>query len=317
MDITDAVAAGEGIEVFDLDAMQLQSVPLRARRVLVRLERATVVFHTTNVPLTTRTRVLDGLLVYTTFGPHTDATANGLRLRPDVMLAAGPGAEARIVTNAGYESLALLMQPDELRTHLAVRQRERDLQIPSGVQTLHAEAGKLRALYAWGKRLIDTAVRQPELFDEHPEERTAAHLELIENLLATLGNAGEVDAERSDRTRRAYSRIVKLAEEHALSRIGERLFVTDLCRAAAVSERTLENAFNEIMGMSPMTFLVRLRLHRVRKALIAGTQGSTTVSAEAMKWGFWHFGEFSRAYKACFGEAPSETLRKKAVEPST
>jgi transcriptional regulator GlxA family with amidase domain len=33
------------------------------------------------------------------------------------------------------------------------------------------------------------------------------------------------------------------------------------------------------------------------------------VSAIALDWGFWHFGEFSRAYKACFGEAPSQTLR--------
>jgi AraC-like DNA-binding protein len=34
------------------------------------------------------------------------------------------------------------------------------------------------------------------------------------------------------------------------------------------------------------------------------------VSAEALRWGFWHFGEFSRAYKKCFGELPSETLRR-------
>jgi hypothetical protein len=32
-----------------------------------------------------------------------------------------------------------------------------------------------------------------------------------------------------------------------------------------------------------MTYLVRLGLHRVRQALLAGTQGSTTVSAEALE----------------------------------
>lgn len=26
--------------------------------------------------------------------------------------------------------------------------------------------------------------------------------------------------------------------------------------------------------------------------------------------GFWHFGEFSRAYKNCFGEVPSRTLKE-------
>ncbi len=37
--------------------------------------------------------------------------------------------------------------------------------------------------------------------------------------------------------------------------------------------------------------------------------GSTTVSVEAFKWGFWHQGEFSRFYKTAFGEVPSETLK--------
>jgi transcriptional regulator GlxA family with amidase domain len=63
--------------------------------------------------------------------------------------------------------------------------------------------------------------------------------------------------------------------------------------------------------LSPVTYLARLRLHRVRQALLAARHGSTTVTAEAINWGFWHFGEFSRAYKECFGELPSETLRRK------
>jgi len=68
----------------------------------------------------------------------------------------------------------------------------------------------------------------------------------------------------------------------------------------------------------PVAYLTRLRLHRVRQALLAATHGSTTVSAVALDWGFWHFGEFSRAYKGCFGELPSDTLRRKpsAAEPS-
>jgi hypothetical protein len=38
---------------------------------------------------------------------------------------------------------------------------------------------------------------------------------------------------------------------------------------------------------------------------------ATTAAAAAVEWGFWHFGEFSRAYKECFGELPSETLRRR------
>ena len=94
--------------------------------------------------------------------------------------------------------------------------------------------------------------------------------------------------------------------------------MTDLCQAAGVSERTLQYAFKEVMGMTPVAYLTRLRLHRVRQALRAATHCTTTVTAEALRWGFWYFGDFSRAYRECFSELPSDTLRRKpraAPEP--
>ncbi len=95
-----------------------------------------------------------------------------------------------------------------------------------------------------------------------------------------------------------------------LSQVDAHLYVSDLCKAAGVSERTLEYAFKDVMGLTPVAYLIRLRLHRVRQGLLAATQGTTTVSIEALRWGFWHFGEFARAYKDCFGERPSDTLRR-------
>jgi transcriptional regulator GlxA family with amidase domain len=152
------------------------------------------------------------------------------------------------------------------------------------------------------------------LFNERKKERVAAQIELLETLLTTLDVANDFEPTRSDRTRQAHSLLVKLAEDYALSHTGEHLYVSDLCRVAAVSERTLEYAFKEVLGMRPVNYLIRLRLHRVRQALLAATHGSTTVSAEALNWGFWHFGEFSRAYKECFGELPSDTLRRPPAE---
>jgi AraC-like DNA-binding protein len=314
VEITEPTAAGAGIELLDLNVMQLQSRPLRARRVIVRLESAAVVFHSTNLRLRTRTRVLERRMAFSTFGPQTEGTANGLPLRSGVLLVAPPETEVQIVTNAGYESVAFLVPPEDIRAHLAAREREADLRLPQGMETLQASGEKVRALFDLGKRLVDTATRQPDLFNRHRDERVAADVELLETLLATLNETGGFEADRSDRTRQAQSRIVKAAEDCALSKAGDRLYVSDLCRAAAVSERALANAFREIMGLTPMAYLVRLRLHRVRQELLAGTQGTTTVSAAALKWGFWHFGEFSRAYKTCFGEPPSETLRRKPRE---
>jgi AraC-like DNA-binding protein len=273
------------------------------------------VYHSTNVRVCTRTRVRQDLLAYVTFGARARGTVNGLSVRPGLMLAVAPGTEASFVTESDWESVAVLLAPAVVRTHLAARQSEREFHLPDGVEALQVEPGQVRRLFDWGKRLAQTGALAPALFNDLKEERLAAEVDLLETLLATLRGASDLGPSRSDLTRQAQSRIVKAAEAYALSNAASRLYVTDLCRATAVSERTLEYAFKEVLGLTPMAYLVRLRLHRARKALLAATPRSTTVSTEALKWGFWHFGEFSRAYKACFGEAPSETLQRKAVEP--
>jgi AraC-like DNA-binding protein len=314
VEIDDPAMAGEGIDVLDLEAVQLQSMPLRVRRVVVRLDACTVVYHSTNARLRTRTSVREDRIAYLTFGPRTRGSVNGLPVLPGLMLAAEPAAESSFVVDPGYEGIAVLVREQDICEHLAVRGRAADFRRPSGVEVLQVKAERVHALYDGGRRLVDIALREPRRFDEGRKERAAAQVDLIETLLATLDTASDFEPTRSERTRQAHSLVVRAAEDHALSRAADPVDVTDLCRAAGVSERTLQYAFRAVTGMTPFNYLVRLRLHGVRRALLAATQASSTVSAEALKWGFWHFGEFSRAYKACFGELPSETLRRSSGE---
>jgi len=314
-ELDDPTAAGASIELLDLDVLQLHAMPFRARRVIVRLEDVAVVFHSTSLRVRTHTSVRGGLVAYVAFGPHASGTVNGLPVRPGLVLAAEPGAEASFVSDAGWESITFLVPPQEVIAQLTARQRGSESRLPHGVQMLQVDGRRGQQLFGWGKRLVNTAARQPALFNERREERLAARVELLETLLATLGDAVDREPGGGDRGRQAQSLIVKTVERYALSRVDEPLYVSDLCRAAGVSERTLEYAFNEIMGLTPVAYLIRLRLHRVRRALLAATQGSTTVSAVALDWGFWHFGDFSRAYRECFGELPSETLRRKPDSP--
>jgi AraC-like DNA-binding protein len=315
IDITEPTAVNAGIELLDQEAVQLQSLPLRARRVIVRLGTAAVVFHSSNLRIRTHTSAHKGLLAYVTFGAQARGTVNGLPVRPDVMLVAAPETEARFVVDAGWESVTLMLPPEDIRAQLAARQRESEFSVPQGLATLRVRADKCRGVFDWGKRLVETAAREPALFDERKTVRDAARAELMETLLATIGAASDFEPTRSEQTRQAHSLVVKTAEEFAVSHVGDHLHVSDLCNAARVSERALEYAFREVMGSTPVTYLIRLRLHRVRKVLLAATHGSTTVSAEALNWGFWHFGEFSRAYRDCFGELPSDSLRKMPAEP--
>lgn len=309
-EISDPTLTNTGIELIDQDAVQLQSTPFRARRVTVRLEAAAVVYHSSNLRARTHTSVREGWLAYVTFGPKASGTVNGLPIRPGLMLAAEPATEVRFVVDAGWESLTFLVPPQDISEHLAARRREAEFRLPRGVELLQADPERVRELYDWGRRLTDTAEQMPELFDKHMPELGVVRVELFETLLATIGGANDFAPRRRDRTLQAQSRIVRTAEKYALSHIADHVYVSDLCRVTAVSERTLECAFRDIMGLRPMAYLIRLRLHRVRQALLAATPGATTVSATALDWGFWHFGEFAGAYKDCFGELPSDTLRR-------
>jgi AraC-like DNA-binding protein len=311
-EITDPAIAGQNFELADLDALQLTSaVPFRARRVVVRLEGGAVVYHSTNHRIRARTQALGGRLAFATFDARARGTVNGLAIHAELVVAVEPETEIVIVTDVGYESITLLVPPAEIRTHLRDRGREDDFHSPKGAERLQADGAMVRRLFDWGKKLVDTAARQPALFNDRKDERAAVQVEMVETLLATLGAARGFEPARTDHTRQSQTLVVKAAEDYALSHAHDRVYVTDLCRAAGVSERSLEYAFKEVMGLTPMAYLLRLRLHRARQALLAGTHGTTTVSAVALDWGFWHFGDFSRAYKDCFGELPSDTLRRK------
>jgi AraC family ethanolamine operon transcriptional activator len=214
------------------------------------------------------------------------------------------------VAEGGWESFAILLPPAEVIEHLLARKLEAATCVPQGTELLQVDPVQADALFLWGKRLVDMAVRQPGLLEESGRERLNVRHELLERLLATLRVAAERGHGQINRTREERSRIVRVAEDYALAHIDDQVYLSDLCKAADVSERSLEYAFKAVMGMTPMAYLTRLRLHRVRQKLLAAPRDSTTVTAEALNWGFWHLGEFSRAYKDCFGETPSETLRR-------
>jgi len=313
-DLTEPARSGETLEVADWDLVKLASPDLRARRVIVRLDGAMVVYHRTNLRVRTRTTITQGLVGYGTCGPGgPGSSVNGRLLRPGMMYAAEAGAQMAFVVEPGFESVFAAFTPDELKAHFKGRHRESRLSMPRGSEILQRDPASVRRFFTRGKRLITAAERRPELFNDRRETRVTAQVELLEALLAALGATTDFKPPRQDGTRSAQSRIVKSAEDYALAHMGDRLYVTDLCKAAGVSERSLEYAFKGIMGMTPMAYLTRVRLHRVRQALLAASPGSTTVSVEALNGGFWHFGEFSRAYRDCFGELPSETLRRAAT----
>ena len=103
--------------------------------------------------------------------------------------------------------------------------------------------------------------------------------------------------------------IVQQAEAFLRAHMGESVPLERLCRVIGVKERTLRNAFYEVRGMSPKRCLVRQRLHGARHALRGAGLKKGIVTSVATDYGFYELGRFAGAYKAVFGETPSETVR--------
>ncbi len=310
-DLTDPATAGKGFEILDQDIVKLESKPLDAKRVVIKLEKSTIVYHSTRHRVCTYTKIPPGVTVFTTFGPASKGTLNGLTLSPQSLVASQSGAAAELVVEAGYESIACIFGPEELSRYFKLLNRDSVSYMPEGVQILQPNSPELRYFFKLGKNLIDAAVEEPAMFNDNPQLQAMAHTDLLEALIQTLNTAEYAKPSRHEQTKQNYSNIIRNVQDYVMGNQSGRIYMADLCIASKVSERTLQVAFQKIMSMSPITYLTQLRLHHVRKELCGDNDLSLTVSSIALKWGFWHFGEFSKAYKKYFGELPSYTLKNK------
>jgi transcriptional regulator GlxA family with amidase domain len=103
--------------------------------------------------------------------------------------------------------------------------------------------------------------------------------------------------------------LAREAEAWLRQNLTEPLTIADLCQAVQTSERTLHSTFRERLGTTPKLHLKALRLEAARRELQRGAPG-TRITDVALNWGFLHFGWFSHDYRRCFGETPSDTLRR-------
>jgi AraC family ethanolamine operon transcriptional activator len=107
----------------------------------------------------------------------------------------------------------------------------------------------------------------------------------------------------SDRYREMIAQLDQLIQTTPSAPLYSKTMASHL----GTSVRTLQAASQLVNGMSLHRYLRLRRLSAVRRELIAG---KTTVKAAAFSNGFWHLGDFSRAYKEAFGELPSETRER-------
>jgi AraC-like DNA-binding protein len=141
---------------------------------------------------------------------------------------------------------------------------------------------------------------------EQPEVRRALEERLIHVMVRCLAEGTGVETTIGDRRRVA---VIARFEEFLEAHPDQPLYLTEICAALGVAERTLRACCEEHLGMGPIRFLTLRRMHLVRRALLSAEPTSSTVTRIVTDHGFWELGRFSVAYRVLFGESPSETLR--------
>ena len=178
----------------------------------------------------------------------------------------------------------------------------------SDVDRLRYEPLDARLAASWQRTVdyVSSAVLDEQVQDSSIVLGSAAR-HLAASLLAAFGAPAGVDGSTAaDGTSAVVRRARSFCEAHPHLDVG----VTDIARACHVSVRTLQVAFRRHLDVTPMAYLRRVRLDRVRADLLAADPAHATVSSIASRWGFTDASRFSAHYRAVYGEYPSDSLRR-------
>lgn len=110
--------------------------------------------------------------------------------------------------------------------------------------------------------------------------------------------------------RERYRDIVDRFVQLARANLDKPTRILELCRAIGVEPRQLRRACQAILGITPVSHLHRLRLSEARHTLSTPDGAASTITKVASRFGFHELGRFAAAYRAAFGEHPSETRQR-------
>jgi AraC-like DNA-binding protein len=159
----------------------------------------------------------------------------------------------------------------------------------------------LRRLHAAAGGLAETA---PEII-ENPDAARGLEQALTEAMLACLEATG---VREETAARRRHGVIVRRFLALTDASADQAIYLTEICTALGVNERTLHYCCQEQFGVGPKRYLLLRRLQLARRALQAADPSTGRVTEIATQFGFWELGRFAVYYRRAFGESPSTTL---------
>lgn len=160
-------------------------------------------------------------------------------------------------------------------------------------------------LRAYMRRIFSLAGQFPSALIR-PALREIAERDLLD-LLAITVEGQDVEV-RPSHNRRINA--VRAAETYMLEHIDEPISLQQLSAISGLTPGSLRNAFEAVIGLTPIAYLKRHRLSGVRRDLRRANRKHTRIIDVALDWGFTHMGHFAADYQEMFAERPSQTLAR-------
>jgi AraC-like DNA-binding protein len=145
---------------------------------------------------------------------------------------------------------------------------------------------------------------EPRVPRDSPVGYAAERLLLLQLMHAAPHNYSDAVAKDRGRAKPYYVRRV---ERYVNLHFAEKVSLNDLVESSGVSERTLQTAFREFHGASPMGYLKSTRLLVAREMLLVARQNDSSLRDICDAIGYVSPSHFSRDYKSKFGVAPRVT----------
>lgn len=234
----------------------------------------------------------------------------GMKLRPGMFNIRRPGDELDHLTGSHYHSANLIVDGGLLRDCARIVARvELDDLLPRHLVPLTMCSATQRFAQCI-RAALDRSFPQPK--KRLPDIVGSIIVELI--TLMSPEKYCKPDRLVSDKRKQ----VVRRAEEWAIENSSAELNAIALCSLTGVSQRTLEYAFRDITGLSPVAYLKAIRLNRARRELQRHCRRRGIVHTIGSRWGFGRPDHFAADYKRLFGELPSAAVGRKhtALFPS-
>ena len=296
-----AVTYGEWTQNYE----QLSNGPFLGRVEDLALQPLTVLREASNCIILETGMVVPGAFAFgVPVNVSGDAYFCGNMIQANCLTLLHPDVEFELRTSKDFELVAAAFNPTTLVSFIndpTVDAEELEKELRATPRVFDSPVVPAFSRFIMG--LLETSQQAPANLANHQAQSQIADefLDLITTCLDTYTQS------QSHVVRAGRDRLVRRVRKYLDRTWDEPINITTLCEDLSITRRTLQNAMQEVLGVSPQAYLKAVRLNGVRRALKDRDRMSTSIADIAAEWGFWHLSQFAQDYRRLFGELPSVT----------